>query len=431
MIKLNENKFLFKGIFLLIPVAIVMIFFLLTAIQSMANTSPINKQLINPKDFIIEPVNINANIPAHPLPINISELTNFEEFFSKLPLETEEMELLKKNSFIVIPTPLDIAEQEIFLESYRKMANPKDDFVAYYQVLKNIDVPIFITSDSLLHYYHIFFDTTLMRLERDLFYQDIWEISKELLEVSLWDYQKTEGDLKEAARRNLAYLSVALKLLRPEISQVISDEILKEEYCTAEMDSEICEIMISGVKDVFGEQASYQYFSDEEFEELVFDIPEIVRDLVQTEIKLIEEHKGWEYSPIFIYQEDYSQYVPRGHYTKSEKLQNYFKALMWFGRMTALIEGSSSLSPGESMCSGGVEGIISEYDARIQTLQAFLLAEKFLSSYNIQERWNRMYAITSFMVGFSDDLGPYEYGEVLQRVFSEENEILNLDRLAN
>jgi len=430
MKKPKENKFLFKRISTLIPVAIVIIFFLLTAIQPMANTNPVNKQLINPKDFIIEPVNVNANIPAHPLPLNISDIANYGEVFRKLPLETEAIELLKKNAFILIPTPLDIAEQEIYLGSSREANNPKDDFVAYYQVLKNIDVPIFITSDSLLHFYHIFFDTTLMRLERDLFYQDIWEISKEFFEASLQDYQKTEDDLKEAARRNLAYLSVALELLRPEKNQVISDEILKEEYCTAEMDSEICEMMISGVKDVFGEQASYQYFSEEEFEEVVFDIPEIVRDLVQTEIKLIEEHKGWEYSPIFIYQEDYSQYVPRGHYTKSEKLKNYFKALMWFGRMTALIEGSPSLSTGESMCSGAVGGIISEYDARIQTLQAFLLAEKFISSQNIQERWNRIYSITSFMVGFSDDLGPYEYGEVLQKVFSKENSIINPDRLA-
>jgi len=429
MKKSKENKLFFKGRF--IPVALVIIFFLLTAIQSMANTSPINKQLINPEIFFMEPVEVKANIPGHPLPLHADDIENYKDFFEKMPLPPEVLNLLQKNAFVVIPTPLDIAEQEIFLESSREMANPKDDFVAYYQVLKNIDVPIFITSDSLLHYYHIFFDTTLMRLERDLFYQDIWEISKEFFEASLQDYQQTEGDLKEAAKRNIAYLSVALELLKPGKKQIISDEILKEEYCTPEMDSEICEMMISGVKDVFGKQASYQYFSEEEFEELVFEIPEIVRDLVQTEIGLIKEHKGWEYSSIFIYQEDYSQYVPRGHYTKSEKLKNYFKALMWFGRMTALIEGSSSLSSGESMCSGSLGGIISEYDARIQTLQAFLLAEKFLSSHNVQERWNRMYAITSFMVGFSDDLGPYEYGEVLQKVFFKENGIINSERLAD
>jgi hypothetical protein len=30
--------------------------------------------------------------------------------------------------------------------------------------------------------------------------------------------------------------------------------------------------------------------------------------------------------------EDFSQYVPRGHYTKSEELKRYFRAMMWLGR---------------------------------------------------------------------------------------------------
>ena len=32
--------------------------------------------------------------------------------------------------------------------------------------------------------------------------------------------------------------------------------------------------------------------------------------------------------------EDYSQYIPRGHYTRSEELKKYFKAMMWYGRLT-------------------------------------------------------------------------------------------------
>ena len=31
------------------------------------------------------------------------------------------------------------------------------------------------------------------------------------------------------------------------------------------------------------------------------------------------------------YIEDYSQYKPRGHYTRSETLEKYFKAMMWYG----------------------------------------------------------------------------------------------------
>lgn len=319
---------------------------------------------------------------------------------------------------MVIPTPKDIAESKVTFFG-RKSGFPKDDFVAYYAILKEKDLPIFITTDSLLHYYHIFFDTTLMKLERDLFYDDIWEISKELFDESIKQYNETSGDLKEAAKRNVAYFSVALELLKPRKNQLMSDETLREEYCTPGMNPDWCEIMIEDVKSQFGEKASFKYFSESEFDKYSFEVPDLVKDLVKKEIELIEKHEGWEYSPFFVYKEDYSQYVPRGHYTKSEKLKNYFKAMMWYGRMTALIKGSPILKKGESMCTGPMNGIISEYDAKIQTLQALLITTKFFQSKNIQEKWQQIYAITSFFVGFSDDLGPYEYSSILNKFFKE------------
>jgi hypothetical protein len=380
----------------------------------------LTKQLIKPDDMLLEEVEVTPNIPAYPLPMNIANITNFQNFSEKIKLSPEALSLLKKNGFVVIPTPPDIGERDIFLESSSQNAYPKDDFVAYYKAIGEKDLPIFITTDSLLHYYHIFFDTTLMKLERDLFYKDIWALSKSLLEESLKEYYESSGDLKEAAKRNAAYLSVVLELLKPRVNQIMSDETLREEYCSPEMDPEVCKMFIEGVKGCYGDKASYKYFSEAEFEQYNFEVPNLVKELVQKEIKLIEGHDGWEYSPIFIYKEDYSQYIPRGHYTKSEKLKNYFKTLMWYGRMTALIEGSPLLSPGESICTGDVGGIISEYDARIQTLQAFFLANQFSQNQDLQEKWNRIYAITSFLVGFSDDLGPNEYNEVLKKLFKNE-----------
>ncbi|MBA7523599.1 hypothetical protein ES705_15726 [subsurface metagenome] len=377
----------------------------------------LTKQLVSPDDILLEELEITPSVPAYPLPLSSAKIANYQNFSDKIQLSPKALSLLKNNGFVVIPTPLDIAERGVFLMSSRQNAYPKDDFVAYYKVIGEKDLPIFITTDSLLHYYHIFFDTTLMKLERDLFYKDIWALSKKLLEESLKEYYETDGDLKEAAKRNVAYLSVALELLKPKINQIMSDKTLREEYCNPEMDPEVCKMFIEGVKQSYGDKASFKYFSEAELNQYSFEVPDLAKDLVQEEIELIEKHKGWEYSPLFIYQEDYSQYVPRGHYVKSEKLKNYFKALMWYGRMTALIEGSPLLSPEESICIGDLGGIVSEYDARIQTLQAFLLANQFSQSQDLQERWNRIYAITSFLVGFSDDLGPNEYSEVLKKLF--------------
>jgi hypothetical protein len=75
-----------------------------------------------------------------------------------------------------------------------------------------------------------------------------------------------------------------------------------------------------------------------------------------------------------------------------------------------------------------MNGIISEYDAKIQTLQASLIANKFSQSKDIQGRWSRMYAITSFFVGFSDDLGPYEYSAVLKSLFEGEIKPQDLEK---
>ncbi len=365
------------------------------------------KTLIKPENIVAEKVEVNPQIPHYDLPLQTKDISNYQKFSEKIKLSPKALSLLEKNGFAVIPTPENIRKQP-------------DDFAVFYSDLKWKDLPIIITTDSLLHYYHIFFDTTLMKLERDLFYDDVWKMSEELLKDSVKIYNTAEDEnLKEAARRNVAYLSVALEVLKPQENQVESEETLREEYCNGDTGS-YCDAMIEGVKRQYGDKTSFKYFSEEEFKKYNFETPEFAKDLVQREIEFIEKHEKWEYSPIFIYYEDYSQYVPRGHYTKSEKLKNYFKALMWYGRMTALVKGSPILPKGKSMCTGPMNGIISEYDAKIQTLQASLVADKFSRSENIQEKWMRMYAITSFFVGFSDDLGPLEYKTVLNDLLGEE-----------
>jgi hypothetical protein len=368
------------------------------------------KRLIDTDEIVLEKADVTPQIPDYALPLKTKDIANWNEFSNKIQLSPTALSLLEKNGFVVLETSTDIADS-------------KDDFAAYYQEIGKKDLPVFITSDSLLHYYHIFFDTTLMKLERDLFYNDLWQMSQAFFDDALNQYNNADKDLKEATKRNVAYLAVILELLKPQPDQIISEAALRQEYCTQEMDENwceiLCEILLEEIKRDYGEEASFKYFSSNEADKYSFEIPYFVKTEVEQEIELIKQHKGWENSPIFIYQEDYSQYVPRGHYTKSEKLKNYFKAMMWSGRMTALIKGSPNLSPGESMCTGPMDGIISEYDAKIQTLQASLLTKKFLESTKIQEKWERMYAITSFFVGFSDDLGPYEYSTVLESLFEE------------
>jgi len=113
----------------------------------------LTKQLISPEDFSIEEIEIVPSVPAYPLPLSTTKIANYQNFSEKIQLSPKALSLLKKNGFVVIPTPLDIAEREVFLMSSSQNAYPKDDFVAYYKAIGEKDLPIFITTDSLLHYY--------------------------------------------------------------------------------------------------------------------------------------------------------------------------------------------------------------------------------------------------------------------------------------
>jgi len=381
------------------------------------------KRLIKPEDIVLEKIDVTPKIPRYNLPLKTTDIANYQKFSEKIKLSQKALSYLFQNGFVVIPTPKEIGEKELSSIGMRRSGYPKDDFAFYYKAIKNEDLPIFITADSLLHYYHIFFDTALMKLEKDLFYSDFWQMSKEFFEDALLQYQNASGDLKEAAKRNVTYFSVALELLKPKSNQVATKENIKKEIDCYGPEDYCDEIISTHLK----EGKFFNLFSEQEAKNYTFKTPDFVKDLVQKEIELIEKHEGWEFSPIFIYKEDYSQYVPRGHYTKSEKLKNYFKAMMWYGRMTALIKGSPILTKGKSECTGPMNGIISEYDAKIQTLQASLIANKFFQSKDIQGRWSRMYAITSFFVGFSDDLDPYEYSAVLKSLFKGEIKSQNLE----
>ncbi len=236
-----------------------------------------------------------------------------------------------------------------------------DDMVVPYALLRKMDVPIFVSADTLLHLYHVQFDETLKDLEEREFSGDIRDLTEVLLAEALVQHERHEGDLREAARRNVAYLAVAAHLIDPD-SQ----------------------------------------------------IPELVRGPVEGEVGKIRAHAGFAPSDIFVYEEDYSQYVPRGHYTRSERLERYFRTLMWYGRIAFLLKGA------ENWGAGG-DALIRLYDARIQTLQAVLLALS-LNSVQVEERtgraiWDRIYAVTSFYVGLADDLTPYEYLGAINEVF--------------
>ena len=299
---------------------------------------------------------------VYSLPMDLNQVANSNQIETEFKLTSNQETTLKQNGFVVIPWH-------------------GDDIVEPYKTLKNNEIPIFVTTDTLLHLYHIQFNEILKRIEEEEFYEQLINMSQAMLKRAEADYHAfTEPKLKEAARRNVAYFAVALELLETPSRKID------------------------------------------------FNIPKYVKKEVNEEIDNIEAHQGFEPSSIFnspdswnFYNEDYSQYVPRGHYIRSDILKSYFKAMMWYGRMAFLLKG-------------GPTALIAEEDADIATIQASLISAELPGvkvsedSANAMDIWNRIYSITAFFVGTADDLTPYEYMLALEKVFGLE---FAPDQLAN
>ena len=292
-------------------------------------------------------VEVEPNAPGYTLPLDLEQILNFDDM-SSVANVTALSDLIRQNGFAIAPPEATTW----WSESY-------DDMVDACRHITSRNVPLFVTTDTVLHLYHIQFDETLKDVEEREFVGDIETMTEAMLATMESLYDQLGGELQEAARRNIAFLSVARKLLVPDAG-----------------------------------------------------VSEVVSGTVEKELARIEAHEGFAPSDLFIYQEDYSQYVPRGHYTRSEALERYFKALMWYGRMSFLLKGSDSWGPlGEAL--------ISVEDARIQTLQAVLLVQALHSEVGARtalEVWDRIYTVTAFYVGLADDLTPYDYMGALETV---------------
>ena len=243
-----------------------------------------------------------------------------------------------------------------------------------YEKNRSRHVNTLVTSDSVLHTAHVLFDYTLRAAELRRFDHDIRLLTAGMADAAAAKAQQWEEAQRGVERaaplpplgyaRVAAYFWVARALLEPQATP-----------------------------------------------------PEIVRAPVAAELALIQAHAGMALSPVMGVMEDYTQYVPRGHYTRNEQFQRYFLAMMWYGRAGFPISGEKS---------PGVPLTVDE--ARANALAGIVLA-RLLSQVTLagedaggapvtaQQLWNAIYQPTAFIVGQSDDLTPPEFLQVSNEVF--------------
>ncbi len=243
----------------------------------------------------------------------------------------------------------------------------KSDYPTFEKFYSSARGPIFISFDTYLQAYHTIFDLALRYDEVNYFIPYLEQFNKKLINNLVGELLTAPDSLKPAIIRDIEFMVVGETLLNPDYK-------------------------------------------------IPFNLPVLTKSEIETtvyaEIALINTHKGFETSPIFGYQEDYSQYVPRGHYTKTEQLKNYFKAMMWFGRMRFL------LKPGLSKKEVEV--------GRAQTQSALILSLNIASDSELYNLYDKIYEPTVFFVGKSDDLNFYDYVNIAKTVFGNSIKLSDL-----
>ena len=306
------------------------------------NFLPAQEKMIADIDYNIEtefgtyapyPVEISPHAKSYHVEADLSNVVNSAAF----SFNAEEKRLLTSNSFVVS------RDRDMNKTGY-------NDIFDIYNECRELGIPIFVTTDAMLHTFHLCFDFILQTVEQKKFIPDLDALLKQMIDVTGQQQAlTTDAAVQEALTTNINFLYVA-------------ESLLDSTYTPP--------------------NPSHAYFD---------------------ELLLIQNAKDWIQSPLFEYEEDYTQYIPRGHYTKSDSLRHYFLSMMWLGRMTyAADQRFTDLS-------------------RRKTRSAILLVQAMLKSeIGIESGlnvWNRIYDPTVFFVGRSDDINFDQYIKIAEEVY--------------
>ncbi len=325
------------------------------------------------------------NITTYQLPIaNLEAVTNLQrDIIEKAEINLSEAakEKLLTNGFVVIPS--DETRFSQVYESF-KSDDPLNE--------ENV-IPTYVTADSVMHLYHIYFEQILKFIEVRFFIPDLQAMTKSMLDYTKrYKVSFEDEKMQQAIELQLGYLSVIAKILDPDmkidsgVKEKVENELAMMEKHEKILPSSIFSTNCPLISK-YGEVNMCAGFPQaEEWKNLKSD----------------EE----------CYCEDFTQYVPRGHYTQTEELKKFFKAMMYMGRMTFLMKNDRPTVSALML---------------VNTLKAAELED----GRKALDVWDRIYRVTSFFAGNSDDLLPDEYDSAFRSIFGETGKITSLTDSTN
>lgn len=217
------------------------------------------------KDF--EDIEIEANVKPYDAPKESKMINGFvSDEYAK-----EYNDRMMKN-----------LEDDGFFIDYEKYQQP----FSIYETNQYMGSNNFVTTDSIVHLYHIIYLGMMEDMEQNSLKQKLMALSKNCLDNALSDYKEAKGEEKDLTLRNAALFLCALDLLE------------------AKYDGEV---------------------------------PSEVRDLADKELDNIKA-EGNAVSNITGNEIDYSQFKVRGNYTKNENLKKYFRVNMLYSQELVKLE---------------------------------------------------------------------------------------------
>jgi len=212
--------------------------------------------------------------------------------------------------------------------------------------------PYFLTTDAAYHGLHITFDELLKGLERENLNPLMTDLTHTLLkEVQSYQQELKGSSIEQDAGQAAAYLAVALKLLDPQV-----------------------------------------------------ELPPDLENRITPQLKQIEDAAGRDHSVLFPdFEDDYGAYKPVGHYAGNPALENYFKGMTWYGRVSFSFKNKE-----------GDTAPISRLPL-IVTL-ALREAEKDTDQ-SAASQWSGLHKVLTYLIGPSDDSGPLELSALMDQVY--------------
>lgn len=263
-----------------------------------------------------------------------------------------------------------------------------DDWTALYKTIGGSYSPaerqqqnsVYISSDFVLHVYHKLVDEEFQFIEESNFYPALANLSKSMLASAAKNYaQVSAQDQKDSFDRLSAYFLVSSAIL----DNASADYAKFKQTNFIENSTVDSKTAVLAAADALAQTNA---------------VSENAKNIAKQEIGLIFDAKDMVESPLMgkfqpSMKEDYSQFGPRSHYAKNAILRDYFRAMMWYGRMNFLLK-----SPELTRDASNITTLLTP---------------------DLKTQWESIYQPTTFFVGTADDLTIYDYVNAQKKTGSD------------